>query len=180
MKEELIRVAGLLREAKDRSYIQDYALIGGLALSAFAIPRATKDIDILVVMKEEEVTPFYKWLKYIKGYPLTKHYRGKKVDYIKHLIEVPIGSTWADILVAPGRFEERAVKESVSIRVFNRIKIKVVPPEYLLILKLISGSDQDYIDCAQLWKVKIDKKKVRELAKETYTEKALARVIGKL
>lgn len=178
MKEELRRVIELLEEAKVLNFIQDFALTGALALSAFSKPRATKDIDIIIVMNREKVTPFYKWLKFSKNYKLVKHYKGRQIDYIKDLIELPIKNTWADFIVAPGEFEKKAVSEGISVTLFRNMKIKIVRPEFLLILKLISGSEQDYIDCAQLWKTNIDKNMVRRLAEQTYTKNDLKKIIN--
>ncbi len=144
----------------------------------FSSPRATKDIDIIVIINRDEIISFYGGLKFIKGYNLPKHHRGKKLDYIKDLIEVPLGNTWADIIVAPGEFEEKAVNESLVITIFNDLRIKIVRPEFLLILKLISASEQDYIDCAQLWNAKINRRVVRKLAEEAHITTALRRVIN--
>lgn len=43
-------------EIKNEGIIEDYALIGGLALSAWIRPRTTKDVDLVVVVAKN-----YKW-----------------------------------------------------------------------------------------------------------------------
>ena len=37
-------------EIRDEGIIDDYALIGGLALSAWVRPRTTKDVDLVVIV----------------------------------------------------------------------------------------------------------------------------------
>lgn len=43
-------------EIKNEGIIEDYALIGGLALSAWIRPRTTKDVDLVVVVAKS-----FKW-----------------------------------------------------------------------------------------------------------------------
>lgn len=61
--------------------------------------------------------------------------------------------------------------------------MKVIKPEFLIILKLIACSEQDFIDAAQLWNGPIDKGLVRRMAKRLFLEaklKKMAAVAKKL
>ena len=170
MEREFKDIIKVLKEAKRLKFIHDFVLTGALALSALSQPRATGDIDILISMEKEKIKLFVDWLKYSKEYRLTKHHVGRRKDRIKDLIEVPIGSTWADLIVASSEVEREAVAAGISVNAFTGLKLKVVRPEHLIILKLLAGSEQDYIDSAHLWNEQIDKKMVRKMAKGLYIE----------
>ena len=173
MEREFKDIVKALKEAKRLRFIHDFALTGALALSALSQPRATRDIDILVSMQKEKIKGFVTWLKYSREYRLTKHHIGRRKDRIKDLIEVPAGNTWADLIVASSDVENEAIATGLPVSVFARTKLKVIRPEYLIILKLIAGSEQDYIDCAHLWNELKDKRLVRTMAKELYMERRL-------
>lgn len=176
MEREFKEIVGVLKEAKRRKYIQDFALTGALALSALTQPRATKDIDFIISVKNEKILFFVEWLKSSKEYRLTRHHIGRRKDWIKDLIEVPLGSTRADMIVAAHEIEREAVSTGVTASTYRTLKIKVVRPEYLIILKLLAGSDQDIIDAAHLWNEKIDRKLVRKLSGELYLDTKLKKL----
>ncbi|MBI3753840.1 MAG: hypothetical protein HY266_07370 [Deltaproteobacteria bacterium] len=92
MEREFRDIVKVLREAKRRKFIRDFALTGALALSALSQPRATRDIDILISLKKEKIKRFVEWLKYSKEYRLAKHHAGRPKDRIKNLIEAPTGA----------------------------------------------------------------------------------------
>jgi len=176
MEREFKDIVKVLREAKRRKFIRDFALTGALALSALSQPRATRDIDILISLEKEKIKSFVEWLKYSKEYKLAKHHAGRPKDRIKNLIEVPAGNTWVDIIVASSEVEEEAISTSLSVSAFTGVKLKVVRPEYLIILKLLAGSDQDYLDSAQLWNESIDKRLVRKMVKELFLQGKLQKM----
>jgi len=176
MEREFKDIVKVLGEAKRRKFIRDFALTGALALSALSQPRATRDIDILISLEKEKVKRFAEWLKYSKEYRLAKHHTGRPKDRIKDLIELPAGNTWVDIIVASSEVEEEAISTGLSINAFIGVKLKVVRPEYLIILKLLAGSDQDYLDSAYLWNESIDKKLVRKMAKELFLQGKLQKM----
>lgn len=176
MEREFRDIVKVLREAKRREFIRDFALTGALALSALSEPRATRDIDILISLEKEKIKRLVEWLKYSKEYRLVKHHTGRPKDRIKDLIEVPAGSTWIDLIVASSAVEEEAISNSLSISVFTVDKLKIVRPEYLIILKLLAGSEQDYLDSAHLWNESIDKRLVRKMAKELFLQGKLQKM----
>lgn len=177
MEKEFREIAGVLKEAKRRGFILDYALTGALALSALSQPRATRDMDFIISVEKEKLPFFVDWLKSNKGFNLTKHHTGRPKDWVKDLIEVPMGNTWADILVAHHDIEKDALSQSIPISSYGNLKIKVVRPEHLIVLKLLAGSEQDYIDAAHLWNGQVDKKFVRAAAKKLFIENKIKRLV---
>lgn len=176
MEREFKDIVKALREAKRRNFIRDFALTGALAMSALSHPRATRDIDILISLEKGKIKRFAEWLKYSKEYGLAKHHTGRLKDRIKDLIEVPAGNTWVDIIVASSDVEEEAISTGLSVNAFTGVKLKVVRPEYLIILKLLAGSDQDYLDSAHLWNESIDKSLVRKMAKKLFLQGKLRKM----
>lgn len=178
MQREFKEIVKVLREAKRRKFILDFALTGALALSAFSRPRATKDMDFIVTMEKGRIPFFMDWLMYAKEYKHTKRHIGRPKDSIKDLIEVRIGGTWAVLIVAAHEFEKDAVAAAVPVSAYGKVRLKVVRPEHLVILKLRAGSDQDYVDCAHIWNEKIDKGFVRKTVKALFMESRLKKVIS--
>lgn len=178
MEREFKDIVRVLKEAKRLKLIHDFALTGALALSALSQPRATRDIDILISIEKEKIKGFVEWLKYSKEYRLTNHHVGRPKDRIKDLIEVPIGHTWVDLIVASSEVEREAVTTGISVRALTGVKLKVIRPEHLVILKLLAGSEQDYIDSAHLWNEPIDKRLVRKMVKELYMEAKIKKMIA--
>jgi hypothetical protein len=177
MEKEFKEVVRILREAKRLKFIDDFALTGALALSALSQPRATRDIDFLVTIDKKNIGRFVEWLKFVKRYNLTKHHTGRRKDHIKDLIEMPLGNTWADLIVTPGDIEKEAIATALSVRAF-KTSLKVIKPEFLIILKLIAGSEQDFIDAAQLWNGPLDKGLVRGMSKRLFLETKLKKMVG--
>ena len=177
METEFKEIISILKEAKRLKHIDDFALTGALALSALSQPRATRDVDFLITVDKEKIRDLVDWIKSVKGHRLTKHYIGGKKDLIKDLVEVPIGSTWADLIIAVSDIEKEAVSTGLQAGVF-RLRLKIVRPEFLIILKLRAGSDQDFLDCAALWKEEIDREMVKKMAKELFLEGKLKKIAG--
>lgn len=49
-QEALTEILSRLETARNRGLLQAYALIGGFAVSAWGVPRATQDIDFAVAI----------------------------------------------------------------------------------------------------------------------------------
>ncbi len=47
------KTINIISSLLEKDVIKDYALIGGLALSAWIKPRTTQDIDIIVLIAED-------------------------------------------------------------------------------------------------------------------------------
>jgi ribosomal protein S8 len=159
-------------------FINEYALIGGLALSAWVRPRTTRDIDFIVAVsgrtKWSEIasvieTRLSKRVAVQKGTQRTNI--KEKLSYVAGPIEVDIISTRGFGLAA------EAIKQAVVAEVFDK-KVKVVTPEYLMLLKLLPLSGQDVLDIKALAK-KADLDKVRSLAERHYLTPKLESVLGK-
>jgi hypothetical protein len=55
--EAFVRTVEFMDRLREEGYVRDYALIGGLALSAWAEPRNTRDVDLVVAVADGATWP---------------------------------------------------------------------------------------------------------------------------
>ncbi len=110
----------------------DYALIGGLALSAYGISRTTIDVDMLTHLdNRDRIVRFLESL----GYETL----ARSEAFSNH--EHPISDMGRiDLLYVSGDTAKTVLKEAREHPIFIDQKIKVVKPEHLVALKLFSKS----------------------------------------
>ncbi|MBF0505892.1 MAG: nucleotidyl transferase AbiEii/AbiGii toxin family protein [Nitrospirae bacterium] len=162
-----IKTIAVFDALKDEKIIEDYALIGGLALSAWVRPRTTRDVDLAVIISKQLKWPdlisimetrFHKRISIHKATPRATI--KEKFSFISGHFQVDIIGTGDFNLAA------EAIKNAVVAEVFDK-KIKVATPEYLILLKLLPLSNQDTLDINMLAK-KADMGIVRNLAQKHF------------
>jgi len=163
-------------EIKDEGIIEDYALIGGLALSAWIRPRTTKDIDIVIAVSKK-----IKWENIASIIETRLHkkvaiQKGTQRTNIKEKLSFISGQLEVDVINTRGfSLAEEAIRNAVVTDVFGK-NVKVVTPEYLILLKLLPLSDQDTVDIKALIK-KADKKKLGTLAQKHHLLSKLQSIV---
>ncbi|MBI5100870.1 MAG: nucleotidyl transferase AbiEii/AbiGii toxin family protein [Nitrospirae bacterium] len=159
-------------------FIEEYALIGGLALSAWVRPRTTRDIDFVVAVSRK--TDWSEIASVIET-RLNKRVavqKGTQRTNIKEKLSYAVGSLEVDVISTRGfDLAAEAIGQAVVAEVFDK-KVKVVTPEYLILLKLLPLSGQDVLDIKALAK-KADIDTVRSLAERHYLTPKLESVLGK-
>jgi hypothetical protein len=125
----------------------DFALIGGLALDAWGIPRATKDADFAVPVgiaenaaeslrgPATEVRPLR-----IGGVGVRDHVRGLRVDLVDRRFH--FAALFRDAI-------HEAVESGRKARVAGH-DVNLVSLEFLLAMKLVSGEPKDEIDARRI------------------------------
>jgi hypothetical protein len=162
---------------KDR-LIDDYALIGGLALSAWVRPRTTKDVDLIVAISKET-----SWSDIVSCIETRLHKRvavqkGTQKTNIKEKLSFVTGEIEVDVISTKGfELAAEAIKNAVVTEVFDH-SVKVVTPEYLILLKLLPLSSQDAVDIKAL-SVKANMNKLTSLAGKHHLLTKLESAIGK-
>lgn len=157
--ERLNQAVDFLAALRADNCIDGFALIGGLAVSAWSPPRATMDVDLLVLANTEKLNDLVKSL--CDAGIRAELRRGGWDDPVPFLIR----GDFLDIVVATKKYEAEAVAESIAVNVGGR-EIPVVSPEYLIILKLKAGGPQDLADVrALLASNLVDKLLLSDLAK---------------
>lgn len=165
-------------EIREDRLIDDYALIGGLALSAWVRPRTTKDVDLIVAVSKET-----SWSDIVSIIETRLHKRvavqkGTQRTTIKEKLSFVTGEIEVDVISTKGfELAAEAIKNAVVTEVFGH-SVKVVAPEYLILLKLLPLSSQDAVDIKALSE-KANMKKLTSLAGKHYLLTKLESAIGK-
>jgi hypothetical protein len=172
LQEQLKKFSKLLDALREQGLIAGFALIGGLAVSTWSRPRATRNVNLLMLVKPADIPRFVAALQNA-GIHAVVH-KGGPDDPVPCLIRV--GNL--DIIAATRKLEAEAVASSIAVEIAG-MKIPVVAPEYLVILKLKAGGPQDVIDVRELLaSTGIDTAKVRELAARFRVSRLLERLIS--
>lgn len=128
-----------------------YVIVGGLAVSVYAKPRMTEDIDFLIPDgKVVELKAFSKK----HGYTLAPIEFGYTIDF---------GTSGIDLLEATEEFEKQALHQPNTLTVLGR-KVSVIAPEYLVLMKLRALRKKDESDIVELLK-KFNKDKIKQTKK---------------
>lgn len=157
------KAVSLIEELRLKGTIDDYALIGGLALSAWTKPRTTRDVDMIVSVSEgiswKNLADDLEKLFHRKVYSQI----GTRRTNIREKLSFVFGQIAVD-LIGTKEFElaAEAVRHALPINIFGTA-VKVATPEYLVLLKLLPLSEQDALDIKRLIG-KTDRKKLAALA----------------
>lgn len=121
------------------------AFMGGIAVSAYGIPRATYDVDAVALIEEAKLEPFLldlrrRGFKYDKKKPI-KIIQGKPFITLIYLK----GKVYTDVFLARDEFQQQAFSRTRKLKL-NRTKINIVSPEDLILIKLQSGRERDLDD----------------------------------
>jgi len=132
----------------------DYCLIGGLAVAILAKPRATEDIDLLVLIEEQQIPSFVGILK--KRFKIIQ---GQNVMHFKNATICRIilasssdekgGIVVVDFLLADHDTYRETLRNPLFLTVDGE-KIPVARPENLIRMKELSNRPQDLLDIAAL------------------------------
>lgn len=164
-------------EIHKEGIIKDYALFGGLALSSWVRPRTTKDVDLIVALSKK-IT----WSQVISIIETRLQrkvavQKGTQRTHIKEKLSFVIGQIEVDVIGTKGfDLAAEAVRHAVIAEIFNK-KIKVVNPEYLILLKLLPSGGQDVLDIKALVK-KADMDRLMSIAGKYYLSTKLMSVIS--
>jgi predicted nucleotidyltransferase len=148
----------------------DYALAGGLAFSALVEPRATMDIDLIVMIKENQLNDFKNQLKHEFGSIITHNepmqFKLAKIWRTINVIE-DIEMIF-DFIFAESEFYKNTIRRAFEIEFFGS-KIKVITLEDLILLKNCANRTQDLADLDKIYQTygeEIDGEYLKKWAKE--------------
>ncbi len=120
------------------------AVIGGIAVSVWARPRATEDVDFKVLLDRDGVQqlldvlqPDYIPLQADPAQALRRH----GVLFVKDNAGIRIDLQLADV-----SFDEEAIRRAQTVELEPGLSAQVCSAEDLLIYKIISTRQQDQID----------------------------------
>jgi predicted nucleotidyltransferase len=145
----------------------EYTLVGGLAVGIWGAPRATVDIDFLVSMRTDDYNVFKKKLKeserfsFVYDEPMTF----ARISFLRSTLKSNKNIS-VDFLFADDDFKDEALRRKETIRVAG-FSVNVATPEDLIILKLLSGREQDNFDAKKILEVQrghLDKEHIQKWA----------------
>ncbi|MGZ8843235.1 MAG: nucleotidyl transferase AbiEii/AbiGii toxin family protein [Pyrinomonadaceae bacterium] len=135
----------------------DYALCGGLALALYDHPRATADIDLLILSDSlDEVIELADRLGYtIRGLDMTFANDSIEIRRVSKIGQSRIVLSLDLLLVTP---QIQAVWDSRVSADWEGQRLCVVSREGLITLKTLSGRPQDIADISALEEARNDEK----------------------
>ena len=133
----------------------DFAVVGGLAVSARSEPRFTRDIDYAVVVPTDGAAERLVNSLLAKGYHLQALLEQKRLGRIAtvRLISPHHRDVFVDLLFASCGIEKEVVGAATPIRLLRGVTTKVASIGHLLAMKVLSVNKertQDHADILQL------------------------------
>jgi hypothetical protein len=182
VRSALRKVAVDLEDFRALDAAFNYAIIGGLAVGAWGFPRATRDIDLLIVSgtPPESLLLFFSQRGY--GTELTRHPGDPLPLMIRLQSPGKPGRTVAiDVIVSTRRWEAEMVAEAHAL-VFGQTRIRVAGPEDIICLKLRVGGPLDMVDAVEMIKVNreiLDREYLLKRARQLRVTRLLEKLITK-
>jgi hypothetical protein len=141
--QRLNQTCDVLTALRGDGRIGGFALVGGLAVSAWSPPRATADVDLLVLVDSSNLNYLVKAL--CDAGMNAELRRGGVDDPVPCLIRADA----LDIVVATKKYEAEAIEQSIVVNIAGK-DIPVASPEYLIILKLKAAGPRDLLDVQEI------------------------------
>jgi len=127
-----------------------YAVMGGLAVRVYGIPRPTYDIDFTLSIGRERIPALYDALREL-GYTIPEQYASGWVDHVAGMAVVKARLYLAghgidvDLFLAESPYQQELLARRRR-EVVDEFELCLVSPEDLILLKLISHRPRDMAD----------------------------------
>lgn len=150
IEQALLDFVGIFDELK-----LHYAIMGGLAIRAHSIPRATWDVDLIIAIERENLPELFAAVEE-RGYTVPEIYRGGWVDrvadmpIVKFRVYLEDGGVDVDVFLAEEAFQHELLRRSRPTDT-DVGRLSVATPEDLVLLKLMAARPRDLIDVADLF-----------------------------
>ncbi len=147
-----------------------FILIGGYAVAAWGFVRATKDVDFLAAIPYKLVNQV---LDQLKSHGFTVEYRAADIDdpvrgVIKLKFQIGNEMESIELLLSIKKMPDQIYSRAEIINIMG-LKIPVISPEDLIVLKLLAGSSLDIHDAKNIYRI------VEERMDMVYLKKELKR-----
>ncbi|MBI4714813.1 MAG: hypothetical protein HZA19_01855 [Nitrospirae bacterium] len=129
----------------------DYMLVGGLAVGIWSQPRATVDVDFLVSLGPADFPDLKESLRksdrfvFIHDSP----FRFERLSMLRATLKKDTDIS-VDFLFADDDFKREALSRKRSVKVED-FRVWIPTPEDLILLKLLSGREQDRLDAKNVY-----------------------------
>ena len=127
-----------------------YAVMGGIAVRVYGIPRPTHDIDFTVAVGRERLPELYAAIQDL-GYTVAEAYLSGWVDEVAGLPLVKFRlysegqGVDIDVFLAEARFQQELLSRRRREQI-DGLSAWLVSPEDLILLKLLAGRPRDFAD----------------------------------
>lgn len=127
-----------------------YAVMGGIAVRYYGIPRPTYDLDFTIAIPRESLPTLYEALE-SDGFSVPEPFRGGWCDLVSGMPIVKIKLYVAgkaidvDVFLAESRFQQSIMARKQRATIFG-VSCDVVTAEDLILLKLVANRPRDLVD----------------------------------
>lgn len=132
-----------------------YAVLGGIAVRAYGIPRATYDVDFAAAIPRGDLPKFYTAVE-DAGFTVPEAYRGGWVDnvagmpLVKFRLYLAGRGTDVDVFLAESQFLQSVLSRRRQV-VVDDVPLWLVSPEDLILLKLMANRPRDIGDVGDVF-----------------------------
>jgi hypothetical protein len=148
--EALTKALSQLDAARAQGLLTAYALIGGFAVAAWGVPRATQDIDFAVAIGTNDPQTL---ASFMGG----RYHGGGPDDPLKGVIRATVTVASASIplqlVFLPSTFTDAIFQQIKALSIMNQ-SVPVVNWDMLVLLKIYAGGPQDVLDARQILKLR--------------------------
>lgn len=149
-EEALTKALTQLDAARAQGLLTAYALIGGFAVAAWGVPRATQDIDFAVAIGTNDPQAL---ASFMGG----RYHGGEPDDPLRGVIHatITVGSTSIplQLVFLPSTFTDAIFQQIEALSIMNQ-SVPVVNWETLVLLRIYAGGPQDVLDARQILKLR--------------------------
>lgn len=132
----------------------EYAIMGGLAIRSYGVPRPTWDVDFTVAIERERLGEFYAAAE-ADGFTIGEPYRAGWVDEVAGMPLVKLRTYQTepgvdiDVFLAESPFQKELLRRRRQAEV-EGANAWLVSVEDVLLLKLLANRPRDRIDIADV------------------------------
>lgn len=146
----LTTIISRLNEAKAQCLVDQYVLIGGFAVSAWGVPRATQDLDFALALGSSDPSKLCKHLS-------AEFRPGEPDDPLREVYQTSIRiedrSVPVQLILLPTSWDSIIFNNVELLTIFD-CSVPVVSWQSLILLKLYAGGPQDLLDAQQILAVR--------------------------
>ena len=146
----LSEIVRRLDGAKARHLLDQYALIGGFAVSAWGVPRATHDVDFALALGAADADALSRFLQ-------AEFEPGESDDPLRGVFRASIAlgdhAIPVQLILLPRAWDAVAFRDVKALPLFD-CTVPVVSWQVLVLLKLYAGGPQDILDAQQILAVR--------------------------
>ncbi len=137
---------------------QEWALVGGLAVSVLTEPRFTRDLDIAVAVSDDRAAEAFIHCLHTAGFRVIATVEQDATHRLATARLAPLGERsqglMLDLLFASSGIEKEICEDSQLLEVFPQFRVPVARLHHLIVLKTLARDDitrpQDVGDLRQL------------------------------